>query len=90
MNRFVSHSMNLLVYQDSSYPAIACEQDDIRLENGQNKFEGRVEVCDGGYWKTVCSDIWEDEEASVACRQIGFAGISSCKSKRLSVKLVDI
>ena len=84
MNRFVRHSVNFVAYQDPSCPAIACEQDDIRLQNGQNKFEGHVEVCNGGYWKTVCSNMWDDEEASVACRQIGFAGISSCKPKTIS------
>ena len=72
--------MNTLVYQESLCPAIACQLDDIRLRNGQNKFEGRMEVCDGGHWKTVCSNMWDNKVANVACRQIGFTGISSCKS----------
>ena len=43
--------------------------------NGQSKFEGRVEVCDStGEWKAVCSDTWDEKEATVLCRQIGFAG----------------
>ena len=42
--------------------------------NGRNKFEGRVEVCDGEEWKTVCNDMWYAEEATVVCRQLGFAG----------------
>ena len=36
-------------------------------------------MCDGGEWKTVCSNTWDNEEASVACRQIGFTGLSNCK-----------
>ena len=41
---------------------------------GQNKFEGHVEVCDSGDWRTVCGDTWGEKEATVVCRQIGFAG----------------
>ena len=40
---------------------------------GGNKFEGRVEVCQDGQWKTVCNDGWGDREARVVCRQLGFA-----------------
>ena len=39
----------------------------------QNKFEGLVEVCKGGIWKTVCNQGWDDREARVVCRQLGFA-----------------
>ena len=42
--------------------------------NGQSKFEGHVEVCDNGEWRTVCSDMWDEREATVVCRQFGFAG----------------
>ena len=47
-------------------------QNATRLVVGQNKFEGRVEVCEGGQWKTVCNRRWGDEEAQVVCRQLGF------------------
>jgi hypothetical protein len=52
-----------------------CEQNarGIQLVGGKNKFEGRVEVCQNKQWKTVCHDGWDDEEARVACRQLGFA-----------------
>ena len=50
-----------------------CEENAIRLVGGRNKFEGRVEVCQDGQWKTVCSRGWGDEEAQVVCRQLGFA-----------------
>ena len=53
---------------------IGCpEQNAVRLVGGQNKFEGRVEVCRGGQWKTVCNGEWGDKEAQVVCRQVGFA-----------------
>ena len=34
---------------------------------------GRVEVCSGGRYGTVCDDVWTEEAASVACRQLGFS-----------------
>ena len=41
---------------------------------GQNKFEGHVEVCQDGQWKTVCVDRWNSgKEVRVVCRQLGFA-----------------
>ena len=39
----------------------------------QNKFEGLMEVCQDGEWKTVCSQGWDNREARVVCRQLGFA-----------------
>ena len=46
----------------------------ICLENGRNKFEGRVEVYQDGQWKTVCDSGWGNNEARVVCRQLGFSG----------------
>ena len=46
----------------------------IHLAGGQNRFEGRVEVCHERQWKQVCNYGWFDEEARVVCRQLGFSG----------------
>ena len=44
----------------------------IRLNGGNNKREGRVEIMYQGIWGTVCDEGWDDIDATVVCRELGY------------------
>ena len=58
---------------------------DIRLADGKQAHEGRVEIYHDGEWGSVCNDGWDErayaysdprdsQESRVVCRQLGYAG----------------
>ncbi|XP_059025657.1 neurotrypsin isoform X2 [Mustela lutreola] len=52
----------------------------IRLMDGENKKEGRVELFINGQWGTICDDGWTDKDATVICRQLGYKGPAKART----------
>ena len=43
--------------------------------DGDTEYEGRVEICYGGVWGSVCPSSWDSNDAKVVCRQLGYITI---------------
>ena len=63
--------ISIFITAPSSAPPIV---NSIRLvSDGISLHKGRVEIFNE-IWGKVCDDFWDDIDASVVCRQIGYAG----------------
>lgn len=55
---------------------MSSEPTKVRLAGGPDQYSGRVEVfVKGAYqWGTICDDYWDEDDAAVVCRQLGYYG----------------
>ncbi|XP_030851628.1 deleted in malignant brain tumors 1 protein-like [Strongylocentrotus purpuratus] len=60
----------------------------VRLTDGANDSEGRVEVMYNGSWGTVCDNGWDTNDARVVCRMLGFDGALAATVSARFVRLI--
>ncbi|XP_007502896.1 scavenger receptor cysteine-rich type 1 protein M130 [Monodelphis domestica] len=60
------------------YVQVSCTDEadlELRLADGANRCEGRVELKVRGEWGTVCDDNWGSMETSIVCKQLGCGSV---------------
>ena len=66
----------------SQAAAQACSYGELRLmpnSTTQIHITGSVEICySNGGWEPILSNQWDDQDAEVACNQLGFANDGTC------------
>ena len=51
-----------------------CANGNVRLVNGSDNTQGKIEVCVDQMWTDVCDKNWSISDADVVCRQLGYSG----------------
>ncbi|XP_033124328.1 uncharacterized protein LOC117122741 [Anneissia japonica] len=62
----------------------------LTLINGYSNREGNIIVRQNGTWGYVCNEIWTQENANVACKQLGYTASESIGSVPVFEKLTGL
>lgn len=67
----------MILFHCFYFTSVACTDGQLRLAGGtasvEGRADGRVEICIGETWGTICDDMWSDIDAQVACRSLGYS-----------------
>ena len=66
---------------------LVCPSGDIRLVGGSVADEGRVELCYNNAWGTICDDGFDESDATVVCRQLGYPDQGNLQLGKISKKI---
>ncbi len=66
------HSTRIIVGSEESYYSDTGLKDDAYYIDNDLSI-GRIEICSQGIWNLICQDTLTDNDASVACFQMGFS-----------------
>ena len=72
LNHIHCHIVTTWYKTDTDIEQVDCSDGDIRLFNGSNPLEGRVEVCFNRAWGTICSNRFDEDDSTVICTQLSF------------------
>uniref|UniRef100_A0A1X7TY56 SRCR domain-containing protein n=1 Tax=Amphimedon queenslandica TaxID=400682 RepID=A0A1X7TY56_AMPQE len=50
-----------------------CTHGSVHLQGTGSHLIGEIEVCNRGVWSTVCGEEWDDNDATVICKQLGLS-----------------
>ena len=52
--------------------AQTCTENAVKLIRGTDSSEGEVEICSSNGFRSICDDDWDNNDARVVCRQLGY------------------
>ena len=67
-----------------------CLEGSVRLADGDIIQEGRLEVCLGGVWGSVCGDGWDQTDAYTLCQQLDLGEGGEDNSHRYTTRPIII
>ena len=72
MTRFNDQVQYVVIFTWYNRTNVCFNHGDVRLVNGAGPYEGRVEICYSGVWKTACGTYWRTNNARVVCAQLNY------------------
>ena len=78
--------MMLILMCPKAINVTTCLEGYVRLVNGQNQFEGRVEICQNGVWGTLCNDNWSTDDTAIVLQHPHHVHSNGCSCDSTAVE----